>query len=135
MTSNRPRGYSCSRRLWTVLSIVDSASHAGTTTLRCGRTARTRAGRGRLAEHSGELGALLRRELGLAAFDRAHSAHPEVGLQPLDLADLGLDPGDVHGIGAKQLGQIHLGHALVCVQLDRNLLKVAPDLLQLLDLG
>src|SRR5712691_4083129 len=103
--------------------------------LRCGRTARTRAGRGRLAEHSGELGALLRRELGLAALDRAHSAHTEVGLQPLDLADLGLDPGEVHGIGAKQLGQIHLGHALVCVQLDRNLLKVAPDLLQLLDLA
>ena len=81
--------------------------------LRCGRTARAGSGRGRLTEHRGELGALLRRELSLAALDRADSAHAEIGLQPLDLADLGLDPGEVHGIGAKQLGQIHLGHALV----------------------
>src|SRR6266536_3331333 len=48
--------------------------------LRCGRTARAGSGRRRLAEHSGELGALLRRELGLAALDRAHSANTEVGL-------------------------------------------------------
>src|ERR1700682_1977826 len=77
--------------------------------LRGGRTSCAGSGCGRIAEHRGELGALLRRELGLAALDRADPSEAQVSPQPLALADLGLHPVDVHGTGAKQLGQIHLG--------------------------
>src|SRR5207245_6853295 len=37
--------------------------------------------------------------------------------------------------GAQTLGEMSIGYARGRVQVDRNLLRVAPDLLQLLDLG